>query len=111
MVEKCSGVQGYNSIFLEELYLQPSVTVTYLIKISNHRFVGSFRFIPNIATENIKFLGSKWTSVDVVSGELSTLNEEDMIYLWTVLIPKLVKRTVNMISTAIEKNPPVAVLN
>lgn len=34
-----------------------------------------------------------------------------MIYLRTVLIPKLVKRTANMIITTIEKNPPVAVLN
>jgi hypothetical protein len=42
---------------------------------------------------------------------LSTLNEADIISLFTVLIPRLVKRTAKIISTAIENNPPVAVLN
>ncbi len=89
----------------------PVVTVVWVKETSNHLNVGSFKFIPNITTANMNFWGLSWTTVEDGYGALSTLNEADIISLFTVLIPRLVKRTAKIISTAIENNPPVAVLN
>lgn len=64
-----------------------------------------------IVIANIKDLGSILTVVRVGSGELLVSNDQLMISLSIVFMPKLVNKTANIISTAMEKNPPVAVLN
>ena len=88
----------------------PVLTSLYDTLISKYFFVGSFIFTPIIEIANINDYFSRKILVNDGICELVIEEDQLIISLLIVFIPRLVNKAAKRIMIDIEKKPPVAVL-
>lgn len=103
-------MHGSIAILFEPIGIMPVFTYLYETVISKYFFDGSLIFIPIIEMANMK--DYFYRIIFVKDGICELVIEEDqlIISLLIVFIPRLVNKAAKSIMTEIEKKPPVAVL-
>lgn len=108
--EKWISVHGSIVMLFEPKGIIPVLTSLYETLISKYFFVGSFIFTPIIEIANINDYFSRIILVNDGICELVIEEDQLIISLLIVFIPRLVNKAAKRIMIDIEKKPPVAVL-